>query len=91
MIVGAVRDSAGDMIMGKRLTVRSEAMSRDVYTYGGGEVNPDPVWQENFVVGDLPADEYEIVVLTESGYVAYRERVQVEAYRTTVVAIALDE
>ncbi len=91
MIVGAVRDKAGDFVMGKRLTVRSESISRDVFTYGGGEVNPDPVWQENFVVGDLPADEYEIVLLSESGSIAYRERVQVVAYHTTTVAITLDE
>ena len=91
MIVGSLRNQDGDPIAGKRLTVRSTSTlgSRDVFTYGGEAVNSDPVWGENFVAGDLLADEYEIVVLDENDALAYRERVQVEAYRTTFVDIVL--
>ncbi len=91
MIVGSVRNRDGDQIPGRRLTVRSNSISRDVYTYGGGEVNSDPVWRENFTVGDLLADHYEIIVLDENGLPAYRESVQVEAYRTRIVEITLAE
>lgn len=91
MIAGSVRDSDGDPIAGRRLTVRSAEISRDVFTYGGERVNSDPVWRENFVAGDLLADEYEIVVLDENGALAYRESVEVAAYRTTFVEIVLDE
>lgn len=91
MIVGSVRNQDGDLIAGRRLTVRSTEASRDVFTYGGEEVNSDPVWRENFVVGDLPEDEYEIVVLDEKGALAYRESVHVEAYRTTFVEIVLED
>ena len=50
-------------IYAKRLAVRSEDVNREVYTYGSERVNRDPVWGENFTAGDLPAGEYEIVVL----------------------------
>ncbi|MCY4061846.1 MAG: peptidoglycan DD-metalloendopeptidase family protein [Chloroflexi bacterium] len=91
MIAGSVRNQEGDPIAGKRLTVRSTEASRDVFTYAGEEVNSDPVWRENFVAGDLLADEYEILVLTENGALAYRESVEVEAYRTTFVDIVLED
>ena len=91
MIVGSVRDQDGDPIMGRRVAVRSTEVSLDVFTYGGEEVNADPVWRENFVAGDLLAGEYEIAVLDENDAIAYRESVQVEAYRTTFVEIVLDE
>ena len=89
MIVGSVRNRDGDLLAGRRLTVRSNSISRDVFTYGGEEVNSDPVWRENFTVGDLVEDEYEILVLGENGVPAHRESVQVEAYRTTIVEITL--
>ncbi len=91
MIAGSVRNGDGEPIAGRRLTVRSAEINRDVFTYGGEEVNSDPVWRENFAAGDLLADEYEIVVLDENGALAYRESVQVEAYRTTFVDIVLDD
>lgn len=91
MIVGSLRDQDGEELVGRRLTVRSDSVKRDVFTYGGDEVNSDPVWRENFTVGDLPAGEYEILVLNGAGRLALRERAQVEAYRTTVIEIALDD
>ena len=89
MIVGSLRDQAGEPLAGRRLTVRSDSESRDVFTYGGDEVNPDPVWRENFVVGDLLEGEYEILVPDENGGWAHREQITVTAYRTTVVEIVL--
>ena len=91
IIAGSVRNRDGAPIAGRRVTVRSTEVSLDVFTYGGEEVNADPVWRENFVAGDLLAGEYEIVVLDENDALAYRESVQVEAYRTTFVEIVLDD
>ena len=91
MIVGSIRNLAGDPLYGKRVTVRSDTYVRDVFSYGGDVVNSDPVWTENFTVGDLPEGEYEVVVLTESGSFAYRQQIAVMAYRTTFVDIKLDE
>ena len=91
MIAGSIYDGDGKAINGKRLVVRSESTTREVYSYARDLVNPDPVWGENFTVSDLRAGEYEIVVLKDSGALAYREPVLVEANRTTIVDILIDE
>lgn len=89
MIVGSMRDETGQRITGKRISVRSDATSREVFSYGSDIVNSDPVWNENFSVGDLPAGQYELVVLNDAGNVAYAETITVESYRTTFVEITL--
>ncbi|MCY4071895.1 MAG: M23 family metallopeptidase [Chloroflexi bacterium] len=91
MVAGYIHDEYGEAIAEKRLVLRSDTLSREAYTYGSELVNRDPVWGENFTVGDLPAGEYEIVVLKESGALAYRENIQVEAYSTTFVDIEISE
>lgn len=91
MIVGSLRDKDGELLAGRRLTVRSSENSRDVFTYGGGAVNSDPVWRENFTAGDLLEGEYEIVVLDENGALEHRESIDIEAYRTTFVDIVLKD
>ncbi len=91
MIAGYIHDEFGEAIAEKRLVARSDKVSREVYTYGSELVNSDPVWGENFTVGDLPAGEYEVIVLKESGSIAYREKIQVEAYTTTFVDIEINE
>lgn len=91
MIVGSLRDQDGENIAGWRLTLRTDLESRDVFTYGGDEVNSDPIWRENFTAGDLLEGEYEIVVLDENGALAHRESAEVEAYHTTYVEIVLDD
>lgn len=90
MIIGAVRDAAGRHIQGKRISIRGDEFSRDVFTYGGDIVNPDPLWEENFSIGDLPEGEYEIVVLTDRGTIAFAETLEVQAYKTTYVEITAD-
>jgi len=91
LIAGQVHDAGGNPVMGHRLVVRSETINREVFTYGSERVNIDPVWQENFTVSDLPAGDYEIVMLDSGGRVAYRNVVNVEAYKTTFIDILLDE
>ena len=91
MVAGFIHDTGGNAIAEKRLVVRSDAVSRETYTYGSEPVNSDPVWEENFAVGDLPAGAYEIVVLKDSGAIAYRGDVLVEAYTTTFIDIAISE
>ncbi|MCY3832135.1 MAG: M23 family metallopeptidase [Chloroflexi bacterium] len=91
MIVGSLRHQNGEPIYGRRVTIRSEAGSRDVFTYASALANGDPVWRENFVVADLPAGNYEIVHLDDKGLVVFRDGVRVDAYRTTFVEIVLPE
>jgi len=91
MIAGYVHDADGEPFYGQRLVVRSETLNREIFTYGSERVNIDPIWQENFTVGDLPPNEYEIVMLNARGLVVYRDWVTVEPYKTTFVDILLDE
>ena len=91
MVAGYIHDENGEAIAEKRLVLRSDALSRETYTYASDLVNRDPVWGENFTIGDLPAGEYEIVVLKDSGAIAYRDKILVEAYTTTFVDIEINE
>lgn len=89
MIIGRIRNPAGEPVFGKRVSVRSDSLSRDAYSYEGDIVIPDPVWDENFVVGDLAADDYQVIVLNGDGEPAFVADVTVVAYRTTFVDIVL--
>lgn len=89
MIIGRIRDAAGAPVLGTRVSLRSDAINRDVYSYEGPVVNSDPVWDEDFTVGDLPAGDYKVVVLDDAGMIAFSGVVAVEVYRTTVVDIVL--
>lgn len=63
-LVGAVIDERGEPIPQQTLTVyRSESPDQrwqDTISYSIGEVNSDKAWQENFVLGDVPAGRYVI-------------------------------
>jgi hypothetical protein len=56
-------DSKGELLQQVEVTVSPEQGGRTftIRTYGkGGAVNPDPYYQENMVLGDLPAGIYKI-------------------------------
>lgn len=68
VIAGRVTDSAGRVVMDAPVTVRSRASGQVVDTTttyifenSGVDVNSDPVWDENFVVADIPAGRHEVV------------------------------
>lgn len=62
---------------------------RETMTYPDKEVNPDPLWNENFAMGDLEAGEW-LVELYHNGQI-YTERVSVEAGATTWLTIRTQE
>lgn len=90
LVIGAVQDADGEFIYDKRLVLRNDKLKREVYTYAGPLVNPDAVWGENFSISDLPAGDYQLVVLSDTGGIAYREMVTVAPLGTTFVTVALD-
>lgn len=69
VLAGRVMNTGGRKLHGQLVTVRPlsnincpTCLSWKAYTYGGGYTYPDPFYQENVVIGDLPAGRYEIQI-----------------------------
>jgi murein DD-endopeptidase MepM/ murein hydrolase activator NlpD len=68
VLAARVMDSKGKLLNGVEVTVQSERNKRTFITrtYGdGGALNPDPYYQENLVLGDLPAGIYKVTLRFE--------------------------
>ncbi|MGQ9888043.1 MAG: M23 family metallopeptidase [Aggregatilineales bacterium] len=73
VIAGRVTNAAGKMLMDHEITVRrwatglvQDTTTSYIYQYNGLDVNADPEWNENFVVGDVPAGRYEVIANIDS-------------------------
>ncbi len=65
VLVGRLTDEKGELLNMYPVEVRpmpSEVPLRTVRTYAGGVVNPDPFYQENLVLSDLPAGLYKVLL-----------------------------
>ena len=65
ILVGRLTDEDGDLLYQHRVEVRpmpSEVPLRTVNTYAEGAVNPDPYYNENLVLSDLPAGLYKVTI-----------------------------
>lgn len=62
VLAGRVMDSWGRPLAEVRLEIESleTGTVRDVYTYANETIHPDDVYNENFVISDLPGGPYEI-------------------------------
>lgn len=65
-IAGRVVDARGNFIDDADVTLLLGGTTRDVTTTyvfrgSGSQVNPDPLWNENFVFSDIPAGRYDVV------------------------------
>ncbi len=63
ILVGRMTDEKGNRLPLFPVEVRpmpSEVPLRKVYTYADGPVNPDPYYNENLVLSDLPAGLYKV-------------------------------
>jgi len=63
VLVGRVMDSKGELLQQVNIDVHSDELNRTFHirTYGKeGAVNADPYYNENLVLGDLPAGIYKI-------------------------------
>lgn len=65
VLVGRIADTANDTLQQLEITVQDTAsgQTRTVNTYGPGPVNADPYYDENMVLGDLPAGLYKVTFL----------------------------
>ena len=62
VLVGRVMNTAGDPVEGYLIRVLTPDGGKvwEVRSYGGPTANPDEYYQENLVLGDLPAGDYKI-------------------------------
>jgi murein DD-endopeptidase MepM/ murein hydrolase activator NlpD len=62
VLAGSIRDSAGQWVTGQPVIVTSQTTGQNWFarSYGPNSVIPDAYYQENVVIGDLPAGRYNI-------------------------------
>lgn len=85
-IVGRVMDTFGNKLNGVFVSIIGGA-GRDVETYWDNGTPGDTRLNENFVVGDLLAGYYQVIIRTPEGALKYRNTVFVRPYRVTPVEI----
>jgi len=69
VIAGSITNANGDYIQDADITIRNwatgfqEATTTSyIFLDTGFDVNPDPLWQENFVVPDVPVGRYDVII-----------------------------
>ncbi len=87
-LVGRITDANGAVLYNAPVQVKSTNITRYTYTYADTVVNPDDTFGENFVIGDLPANYYEVSV-TEGGRVRFRKTIYIYPDRSTWIDIQL--
>jgi murein DD-endopeptidase MepM/ murein hydrolase activator NlpD len=87
-LAGRVTDAAGNILQDVSIQVRSNDIRRYAFSYAGPSVNSDPAFGENFTLGDLPANYYEVSV-NDNGRVRFRETIYVYPDRTTWIDVQL--
>jgi murein DD-endopeptidase MepM/ murein hydrolase activator NlpD len=88
-LAGIVTDADGNRLYSAPVRVESLDISRYTWSYNDDTVDPDTTFNENFVLGDLPANYYEVTV-SDNGRVRFRQIVYVYPNRTTWLNIVLN-
>lgn len=94
-LAGRFMDNRGEPIHGAQLTIIPVNVVGDLEvpiqrqrTYEPSTVNPDEVWQENFVVADLPAGEYRVILVTAGE--TFRRTVTIQPGQTNYIIVQAD-
>ena len=76
VLVGRVMDSNGELVTGQQIIVTDPDTGQNWFarSYGAEAVNPDDTYQENLVIGDLPAGNY----LLRTAYAGISHRLEIE-------------
>ena len=96
VIAGRIVDDNGDWIQDADITIRNRANLTQATTTSyimldtGFDVNPDPVWQENFVVADVPVGRYDVIA-TINGERVIRQVTVVEGTTAWVELSPIEE
>ena len=90
-VVGRVLNPAGEALYELTVTLSSIGgvnRSHTATTYALGNLNSDPLWNENFAVDDVEAGSYKATV--QIGDVKVTQEITVQPYRTTFVELIID-
>lgn len=95
VIAGRVLDSFGTLVQDAEVTIRkrSNGLTQDTTTTyiqsgSGFDVNPDPNWQENFVISDIPIGRYDVIAIIDGNRVI--RQIDVIEGTTTFVELQLE-
>lgn len=88
-LAGQVVDANGAPLYDVTIQVDSMDITRYAFSYGDNSVNGDPEFGENFTLGDLPANYYEVTV-RDNGRMRFQKIVYVYSNRTTWVDVELN-
>lgn len=95
VIAGTVLDSFDILVQDAEVTIRNQSNGliqsiTTTYIQAGSsfDVNPDPVWQENFVVSDIPTGRYDVIAIIDGSRVV--RQVNVIEGTTTFVELKLE-
>lgn len=88
-LAGRVVDANGNLLYDVTLRVKSSDIQRYAFSYAGPPANSDPAFGENFTLGDLPANYYEVTV-SENGRVRFQRVIYVYPNRTTWLDVQLN-
>lgn len=87
-LVGRVTDSSGNILNDVTIQVRSADLTRNAFSYADSSVNPDDMFQENFTLGDIPANYYDVSVRADNR-LRFQKLIYVYPNRTTWIDIQL--
>ncbi len=94
VVVGRVLDSRGRQLQDLPVTLRNwgsglviASTTTYVFPDSPSRVNPDPIWDENFAFGDIPAGRYEVTTTIDGQRIS--RIVDVLEGRTTCVVLQL--
>lgn len=94
-LAGRVTDANGAPVYGMTINIRRDAETYPIltyaYTYVDDNVNGDAALNENFVIGDLPGDIYEVYISNGNGRVLFRQKVEIQSERVSWLDIQLPE
>ncbi|MCP4419190.1 MAG: peptidoglycan DD-metalloendopeptidase family protein [Chloroflexi bacterium] len=91
VVVGRVYNSAGELLPEVTITLsptNGNNHSHTTTSYAMGNLNSDPLWQENFVIDDVGTGNYKATV--QIGDVRVTQEISVQPYRTTFVDLSID-
>lgn len=92
-LAGRVTDASGAPVYGQTVHIRREADEYPIltyaYTYVDDDVNSDAALNENFVIGDLPRDIYEVTLSNANGRILFRQWVEIRSERVSWLDIQL--